>query len=52
MFLYELVALLKPFELQSDLPNEMIHKMQRPQIPESTKVLLLMYHCITALNQL
>lgn len=38
MFLYELVALLKPFEFQIDQTEEMIRRMQRPQIPESAKV--------------
>jgi len=38
MFLYELVALLKPFEFHSDQTEEMIRRMQRPQIPESAKV--------------
>ena len=53
MFLYELVALLKPFEFQSDQTEEMIRKMQRPRIPESAKVQILikMYNCYLKLPQ-
>jgi len=38
MFLYELLTLLRPFELALDHPDNLIRKKQRPQIPKSYKV--------------
>ena len=38
MFVYELVALLKPFELYSEQPTELILRQLRPIIPETAKV--------------
>ena len=35
MFLYELITLLKPFELSTEHPDSLIRKEQRPQIPKS-----------------
>ena len=35
MFLYELLTLLKPFELHADNPVNLIRKEKRPQIPKS-----------------
>lgn len=35
MFLYELVTLLRPFELAADHPDNLIRKKQRPQVPKS-----------------
>ena len=43
MFLYELVMLLRPFELQTEPPEYLVRKKQRPQIPESTKVMIDLY---------
>ena len=48
MFLYELLTLLKPFELQSDSADVLIRKNQRPKIPESSKVTVrFLNHLIT-----
>ena len=41
MFLYDLLTLLRPFELASDHPDNLIHKKQRPQIPKSDMVVRL-----------
>lgn len=38
MFLYELITLLKPFELCTENPDGLVRKGQRPQIPKETKV--------------
>ena len=38
MFVYELVALLKPFEFNSEQPTELILRQLRPEIPETAKV--------------
>ena len=35
MFLYELITLLKPFQLVADNPVTLLCKGERPQIPES-----------------
>ena len=36
--MYELITLLKPFEGLPELPDALVRKQQRPQIPESAKV--------------
>jgi len=41
MFLYDLLTLLRPFELASDHPDNLIRKKQRPQIPKSDMVVRL-----------
>ena len=52
MFLYELITLLKPFELRTEDPDSLVRKEQRPQIPKESKVILIYYNkmCITDMH--
>ena len=36
--MYELLTLLKPFELRPEAPDTLVRKQQRPEIPVSAKV--------------